>query len=154
MQDLLAPVAALAAFSLAGVSLGGGLYECVLVDRSWPKNIALIQPDQDGLNRKLFWIPVHIAFEVALAVALWSAWTHGDARNLLFVAAASHLLMRTWSGIYFIPRALEFEGASHLTPNVEARAKVWVRLSVWRLPLDLVSLFAMAAAVSVLLTAE
>ncbi|HWK68098.1 MAG TPA: hypothetical protein VNS34_24505 [Rhizobiaceae bacterium] len=151
MEGMLAPFAAFAALSLAAVSLGGAFYECLLVDRIWPAKIQLIQPEQGGLNRKLFWMPVHFAFEFALVAALWLIWPHSSARMWLLIAAASHLLMRIWSGIYFIPRALEFERARHLTPQMQEKARTWVRLSIWRIPLEFATLLALCGAVSAFL---
>ncbi|QFU18118.1 hypothetical protein GDR74_12095 [Microvirga thermotolerans] len=135
------------ALVLAAIRIGGGLYECLLVDRVWPGTPALIQPERGGINRKLFWMPVHLAFELTLMIAIWLAWSEDVIRTWLLVAAASHVLMRGWSAAYFIPRAIEFERAGDWTPDLRARATTWVRLSVWRLPLDLVTLFAVWAAV-------
>jgi len=152
MQGALAQFTALAALALAAASLGGAIYECLLVDRKWPANIQMIQPKRGGLNRKLFWMPMHFAFEFTLLAALCLAWPDSSARVWLLVAVASHVLMRAWSGFYFIPRALEFERASHLTPTMEERAVEWVRLSIWRIPLDVVTLLALCSSVSVLLS--
>jgi len=56
------PLAAfvLCAIVLGAIALGGGLYETVLVDRVWPGNPAIIQPSRGGINRGLFWAPIHI----------------------------------------------------------------------------------------------
>lgn len=136
-----------AALILAAIRIGGGFYECFLIDRVWPKNPALIQPDRGGINRKLFWMPVHIAFELTMLVALWLAWSSAAIRTWLLIAAVSHVVMRVWSVVYFIPKALAFERAGDWTSDLRAKAATWVRLSVWRLPLDLVTLFALWAAV-------
>src|SRR5262249_18385285 len=53
------------ASSLALVSLGGGLYEFLVVDPSWPSRPDIIQPNRGGVSRKRFWIPAHTAFELA-----------------------------------------------------------------------------------------
>lgn len=58
MHGVLASFAAFTALALAAMSLGGALYESLLVDRIWPANIHLIQPAQGGLNQKLFWMPM------------------------------------------------------------------------------------------------
>jgi len=147
MQPTFVMVVVVAALVLAAIRIGSGFYECFLVDRVWPKNPALIQPDRGGIDRKLFWIPVHIAFELTMLTALWLSWSDVPIRTWLLVAAASHVAMRVWSAVYFIPKALKFERVEDWTPDLRARAEAWVRLSVWRLPLDLVTLFALCAAV-------
>lgn len=147
MQTTMIVFVIVAALVLAAIRIGGGLYECLLVDRVWLKTPALIQPERGGINRKLFWMPVHIVFESTLMIAIWLTWSNGGIRTWLLVAAASHILMRVWSAAYFIPRAIEFERAGNWTPDLQDRAATWVRLSVWRLPLDLIALLAIWAAV-------
>ena len=99
-------------------------------------------------------MPAHLAFEAALVLALWSAWPVVAVRNWLLLAAAAHLLMRVWSFAYFVPRALRFERAGDLSAEQRDAARTWVRLSVWRLPLDLISLAALCAAVATLLASR
>jgi hypothetical protein len=129
--------------ALALVSLGGGLYEFLVVDPSWPRKPDLIQPDRGGISRRRFWIPAHIAFELFLIVALLAAWSHTEVRTWLLVALASHAVMRIWSAFDFIPKALAFERAVAIS---EGAARAWTRRSLWRLPLDLVTCGAMLAA--------
>jgi hypothetical protein len=133
------------AMALALVSLGGGLYEYLVVDPFWPKRPELIQPDRGGISRRRFWIPVHVAFELTLIAALVVAWNRPEVRTWLLVALASHAVMRIWSAFDFIPKALAFERteASRIT---EQAARAWTRRSLWRLPLDLVTCGAMVAA--------
>jgi hypothetical protein len=147
MPPDIAPFAAFAALILAAVSLGGGVYESVLIDRVWPGNPALIQPSRGGIDRKRFWAPAHFAFELALICALWAAWRHEAARNWLLVALGCHLAMRVWSFAYFIPRAMAFEKAGDLDATTWARAMTWTRASVWRTPLDLAAAVALCLAV-------
>ena len=146
MQATLTVFVIVAALVLAAIRIGGGLYDTLLVDRVWPANPAFIQPERGGINRKLFWMPVHLAFELIMLIAIWLAWSDETVRAWLLVAAVSHILMRVWSAAYFIPRALAFERTKDWTPDLRARAMTWVRLSVWRLPLDLVTLLAVCAA--------
>jgi hypothetical protein len=56
---------------LRSISLGGGIYETLLVDPVWLRNLSVIQSDRGGLNRKLFWGSVHPLFEIALLVSVW-----------------------------------------------------------------------------------
>ena len=126
------------ACALALVSLGGGLYEFLVVDPSWPRKPDLIQPDRGGISRRRFWIPAHIAFELFLIVALLAAWSHTEVRTWLLVALASHAVMRIWSAFDFIPKALAFEKAEPGTIS-EAAARAWTTRSRLRLPLDLLT---------------
>jgi len=136
------------ASSLALISLGGGLYEFTVVDPVWPRRPELIQPARGGLSRKRFWIPAHVAFELLLIASLVMAWSLPGARSWLLVGLGSHAVMRLWSAFDFIPTALAFERADPGTID-EAAARRWARRSMLRLPLDLVTCFAMLAAFTV-----
>jgi hypothetical protein len=133
------------AAALALVSLGGGLYEYRVVDPFWPRRPELIQPGCGGISRRRFWIPVHVAFELALILSLILTWDRAPVRTWLLVALVSHAVMRIWSAFDFIPKALAFERteASMIT---EHAARAWTRRSLLRLPLDLVTCSAMLAA--------
>jgi hypothetical protein len=131
------------ALLLGMTSFGGGVYETLLVDKVWPDNPALIQPHRSGLNRKRFWMPFHLAFEIALVLSLWAAWPERSARFWIVVALASHFIMRVWSFAYFIPRAVQFERANHLSAEQVEGARQWTRLSRWRLLLDFASIAAL-----------
>jgi hypothetical protein len=139
----LAVVALAACFAL--MSLGGGCYEFVVVDPIWPRRPEIIQPTRGGISRKRFWIPAHTAFELSLLVSLIAAWSERSVRTPLLVALASHVLMRLWSAVDFIPKALAFERAdpAAVEPNAARR---WTRRSLGRLPLDLITCGAMLAA--------
>src|SRR5918997_5663937 len=95
----------------ACVTLGGGLYEVLVIDPKWPKRPGIIQSRNGGVSRARFWIPAHIAFEVLLIVTLVAAWGHRDARVALLVALVSHAMMRVWSLVDFVPKAVAFEKA-------------------------------------------
>lgn len=142
-----------AALILVAGSLGGGVYETALIDRLWPDNPALVQPNRGGINRKRFWMPAHFAFEALLGAALWTAWPRPDARQWLLAALAAHVAMRAWSFAYFIPRAMAFEKAGDLDADQHARAMAWVRASGWRLLLDLAAAVSLCLAIIALLAA-
>ena len=131
--------------ALAIIGLGGGLYEFSVVDPYWPRRPDLIQPERGGLSRRRFWIPAHVAFELSLIVSLVLAWPQPDVRVYLFVALASHAIMRIWSAFDFIPRALAFERADPATIT-EGAARSWTRRSRLRMPLDVVTCGAMMLA--------
>jgi hypothetical protein len=133
------------ASALALLSLGGGVYEYRVIDPAWPRRPDLIQPDRGGVSRRRFWIPAHIAFEVALIVALTIAWSQSEVRAWLLAGLASRSTMRIWSAFDFIPKALAFERADPGTIAEDA-ARRWTRRSLWRLPLDVLTCIAMLAA--------
>src|SRR5882757_1419629 len=133
------------ATALALVSVGGGLYEFLVVDPFWPRRPDLIQPDRGGIARKRFWIPAHVSFELALIASLILAWPYQSLRSWLWIALISHAVMRIWSAFDFIPKALAFERGD-AGPMTEAAARRWSRRSMLRLPLDLISCFAMLEA--------
>lgn len=141
MPEIVSLYAIVVAGGLGAVGLGGGIYETALVDRAWPRTPMLIQPARGGIDRKRFWIPAHGAFEAALAVATWSTWAHPLVRPWVWAAFAAHLATRLWSWAYFIPMAMRFEagetGAAEIGPKA---VETWVRLSRWRLPLELAAL--------------
>ncbi|MCW2553205.1 MAG: hypothetical protein JWR78_2986 [Mycobacterium sp.] len=123
---------------LACVQLGGGLYEFRVLDPIWPNRPAIVQPRHGGVSRRRFWIPVHAAFEVALLAALVASWSHSHVRTALLVAVASHAVMRIWSFLDFIPKAVAFEKADPATIDRDAAVR-WSRRSLLRLPLDVVT---------------
>ena len=133
------------ATALALFSLGGGFYEVLVVDPVWPGRPELIQPSRGGLSRRRFWIPAHVAFELALLGSLALAWSQPDIRWWLFLAFASHATMRLWSGVDFIPKTLAFE-RSDPASITEHASRSWTHRSRWRLMLDLVACAAMVAA--------
>lgn len=134
------------ASTLACASLGGGLYEFSVVDPFWPRRPEIVQPARGGIDRKRFWIPIHVAFELTLIVALVLTWPQAEMRFWLLTALVSHAVMRIWSAFDFIPKALAFERAD-AAPITEAEARNWTRRSRLRLPLDLITCGAMLMAV-------
>jgi len=136
------------ACALALVGLGGAFYEFTVVDPFWPKRPDLIQPERGGISRRRFWIPAHTAFEIALIITLIVIWSAAEVRLWLLIALASHAAMRIWSFFDFIPKALAFETRDPQTISEDV-ARSWTRRSILRLPLDLVTCFAMLAAFSV-----
>ena len=130
---------------LAQIGLGGGLYEFSVLDRAWPRNPALIQPQRGGVSRNNFWIAAHTAFELMLVASLMIAWPYEAVRFWLLVALASHAAMRIWSLVDFVPKALAFEAVDPARFD-EAAARQWTRRSMLRLPLDLVTVGAMMMA--------
>ncbi|HEY0958974.1 MAG TPA: hypothetical protein VGE05_06830 [Novosphingobium sp.] len=137
----------LAALILGAIGLGGGLYEATLIDRAWPRLPQLIQPKRGGIDRKLFWIPMHTAYELALAGALWANWHAPFARYCTAIALAAHAITRAWSFLHFIPAALRFEEAGDLPPTQTAAALAWTRRSRWRIAIEAGAVATLALAV-------
>jgi hypothetical protein len=131
----------------ACVSLGGGLYEFLVVDPYWPKRPGIIQPRNGGISRARFWVPAHTLFEVLAVIALISTWSDADVRLALLVGVVSHAVTRVWSLVDFVPKALAFEKADPATVDASA-AKRWTRRSLLRLPLELITCGAMLAALA------
>lgn len=131
--------------ALALISVGGGLYEYLVVDPAWPRRPDLIQPARGGVSRRRFWIPAHTAFELSLIASLVMAWDSNTIRTPLLIALATHATMRVWSAFDFIPKALAFEKADSTSIDVRS-ARRWSRRSLGRLPLDVVTCTAMVAA--------
>jgi len=140
-------VAPLTSLALGAILVGGGIYETLLVDRVWPDNVAIIQPKRGGLDRGLFWAPLHTLYELALIVAVWMVWSVIDARWWMIAALVIHLGARAWSFMYFIPKALRFEKAGELTAQQQADARRWTQLSRVRPVLEAASVLAQAVAV-------
>ena len=131
----------------ACVTLGGGLYEFLVVDPAWPKRPGIIQPRNGGVARARFWVPAHAVFEVLLIVTLVVAWGEVHVRIALLVALVSHAVMRIWSLVDFVPKAVAFEKADPATVD-EGFAVRWTRRSLLRLPLDVITCVAMLAALA------
>ena len=132
---------------MACVSLGGGLYEVLVVDPFWPRRPGIIQPVLGGISRRRFWVPAHAIFEVLLLLSLILTWDHFNVRAALLVALASHVVMRVWSLVDVVPKAVAFEKADPAKVD-EAAAVAWTRRSLARLPLNLVTAAATLAALA------
>jgi hypothetical protein len=126
-------------------ALGGGIYEQVVLTPLWrrppPQSFAVIQPGT-GVPRQRFWIPVHAAITVFFLSSLALAWRDAPVRALLLMALASYIVMRAWSGFFFIPEMLAFQRVPlDAAPSSELTARVarWTFWSPFREPLDIVS---------------
>jgi hypothetical protein len=129
---------------VGSITLGGGIYETLLVDRVWISNLRVIQPSRGGLNRKVFWGIFHPLFELGLLVSAWMSWSHISMRVWLIGALIGHFTVRVWSFAYFIPTAHRFEKLDTLTPEDIRAAHRWVRLSRYRPVLAALLLAALA----------
>jgi hypothetical protein len=131
-------------FSLAS-ALGGGFFESFVLIPLWskspPASFALIQPET-GVPLQRFWIPVHAAITVFMLVALVMTWREPTVCRLLLVALVSYIVMRVWSGLFFIPEMLAFQKVPlDEAPSVALSARVsrWTFWTWFREPLDIIS---------------
>ena len=130
------------------VALGGGLFESIVLAPLWsaspPASFSIIQPGT-GVPLQRFWIPVHTAITVFMLAALALTWRDATVRRLLLISLASYIVMRTWSGLFFIPEMLAFQQApldSSPSAELSARVDAWTFWTWFREPLDVVSLLA------------
>jgi hypothetical protein len=141
----------LATWSLIALSLsmaaavGGGFYEQIVLTPLWsaspPSSFAVIQPGT-GVPLQRFWIPVHAAITLFAMVALVATWRQRPVRRLLLIGLASYVVMRVWSGLFFIPEMLAFQKVALDAPasaELTARVQSWTFWTWFREPLDLLS---------------
>ena len=138
-------------FSMAG-AIGGGLYEHTVLMPLWaaspPTSFAMIQPGT-GAPLQAFWIPVHVAITVCLLVSLVFTWKERKVRRWLLVGLGAYLVMRVWSGLFFIPEMLAFQQVPRdAPPSAELTARVarWTFWRWFREPLDVTSFLALLLA--------
>jgi len=131
-------------FSTAG-AIGGGLYEHIVLVPLWssspPSSFSIIQPGT-GVPLQNFWIPVHTAITILIILSLVLTWREKKVRRLLFIGLASYIIMRAWSGLFFIREMLAFQKvpiASAPSPELSARVESWIFWSWFREPLDIVT---------------
>jgi hypothetical protein len=146
VRERLAPWLVNMALLLMALEQGGSLYERLVVDPAWTTNLAIIQPDSGGMNRKAFWIPLHGALTLMLPIALWACWRSRAARRWLLAALGVYLAMRAWTFAYFIPLASQFEVAEEFSDAIAKDAQTWVLLSSLRTPMILAVAAALWAA--------
>jgi hypothetical protein len=131
-------------FSMAA-ALGGGLYEHIILTSIWsrspPASFTVIQPGT-GVPLQRFWIPVHAAITVFIVASLLLTWSDGRSRRLLLIATVSYVVMRVWSGLFFIPEMLAFQKIPvDAAPSAELSSRVarWTDWTWFREPLDVIS---------------
>ena len=127
------------------LAIGGGLYEHLVLTPLWsaspPSSFAIIQPGT-GVPLQKFWIPVHTAITIFLILSLVLTWRQMGVRRLLLIGLSSYIVMRVWSGLYFIREMLAFQKISlDSLPSAELSARVasWTFWTWFREPLDLIS---------------
>jgi hypothetical protein len=113
--------------SMAG-AIGGGLYEHIVLTPMWsaspPSSFAMIQPGT-GVPLQKFWIPVHAAITIFLILSLVLTWRQVEVRRFLLIGLGSYIVMRVWSGLFFIREMLAFQKIPlDSPPSAELSARV------------------------------
>jgi hypothetical protein len=139
--------------SMAG-AIGGGLYEHIVLTPVWsaapPSSFAVIQPGT-GVPLQRFWIPVHLAITIFLILSLVFAWPQREVRRFLLIGLGSYIVMRAWSGLFFIPEMLAFQKVSINSPpsaELSARVASWTFWTWFREPFDIISFVSFLLALS------
>ncbi len=126
-------------------AIGGGLYESIVLTPLWskspPSSFSIIQPGT-GVPLQRFWIPVHAGITIFIIAALVLTWRDRAVRRLLLIALTSYIIMRVWSGVFFIREMLAFQKIPlDSAPSAELSARVakWTFWTWFREPLDIIS---------------
>jgi hypothetical protein len=142
-------------FSMAG-AVGGGLYEHIVLMPLWsaspPSSFSIVQPGT-GVPLQRFWIPVHAAITIFMVSSLFLTWNDITIRRLLLIGLASYVVMRVWSGLFFIREMLAFQKIpldSGPSAELSARVARWTYWTWFREPLDMVSFLCSLLALSFL----
>ena len=92
---------------------------------------------------------MHAAITLFFVLSLVLTWGDPVVRRFLLIALASYIVMRVWSGLFFIPEMLAFQKIpveSAPTAELAARVSRWAFWSWFREPLDIISfLFSLLA---------
>ena len=120
-----------------GAALGGGLYESFVLVPLWskspPASFAIIQPGT-GVPLQYFWIPVHVAITLFMVAAIAFTWRDRRVRRWLLAGAASYVVMRAWSAMFFIPEMLAFQQIPADAPpssELDTRVASWIFWTVF-----------------------
>jgi hypothetical protein len=131
-------------FAMAA-AIGGGLFEHIVLVPLWskspPTSFSIIQPGT-GVPLQNFWIPVHAAITIFIISSLILTWRERKVRRLLLIGLASYIVMRLWSGVFFIREMLEFQKVPVESPpsaELSARVASWIFWSWFREPLDVIT---------------
>jgi hypothetical protein len=132
-------------FSMAG-AVGGGLYQHIVLTPAHMECVAASfvfnHTTRYGVPLQRFWIPVHAAISIFILVTLFLTWNDITVRRLLLIGLASYIVMRSWSGLFFIREMLAFQKIPlDSAPSTELSARVarWTYWTWFREPLDVIS---------------
>jgi hypothetical protein len=129
----------------AAAALGGGLFEHFVLTPIWskspPSSFSIIQRGA-GVPLQQFWIPVHVAITIFALSTVVLTWNDAPARRLVLGGVASYIVMRVWSGLFFIREMLAFQRIrldSAPSSDLSARVARWTFWTWFREPLDILS---------------
>jgi hypothetical protein len=135
-------------------AIGGGLYEQIVLTPVWsaapPSSFAIIQPGT-GVPLQKFWIPAHVSISIFLILSLVLCWRQLNVRRFLLIGLGSYIVMRAWSGLFFIPEMLAFQRIPIDSPpsaELSARVASWTFWTWFREPLDVISVVCFLFALS------
>ena len=103
---------------------------------------SLFDPTGDRGTASAVLYPVHVAITLFIISALVLTWPDMTVRHLLLVALVSYIVMRAWSGLFFIPEMLAFQTIpvdSAPSAELSARVSKWTFWTWFREPLDIIS---------------
>jgi len=89
-----------------------------------------------------FWMPTHTAITIVFVLSLVLTWRQMEVRRLLLIGLGSYIVMRVWSGLYFIRTMLAFQQVPLDSPpsaELSARIASWTFWMWFRESLDLIS---------------
>jgi len=134
--------------------VGGGIYEGLVNVPQFksdpPRSFRIIQKDT-GVPLQRFWIPIHVFITITLFGAVLVNWKFPARRLLILIAISSYILMRVWSGVYFIREMLRFQKVpleSESSAELLHRVKRWTTLTWFREPLDFITMTCLLVALS------
>ena len=85
---------------------------------------------------------MHAAITVFMLLTLYLTWHDFTVRYFLLIGLTSYIVMRVWSGLFFIRAMLKFQNIPlHSAPSAELSARVarWTFWTWFREPLDIIS---------------
>lgn len=110
---------------------GAQLWETAIIIPAWtaapPKSLHFFQGDY-ALDFKWFWIIIHSIHEIIFIITLILNWKIVKRRNRLLILFFSHVAVRIWTMIYFVPLIIEFqnmESSMEIIEDLVEKAGGW-----------------------------
>jgi hypothetical protein len=135
----LAIAGAYAALVVCCLHIGASFYEHVVINTAWTYNPLVIESEQSGVDRSLFWVPIQVCAALSLTVALFAGWYDRTARRWLLFAALSYVAACLWMFVCWVPVRAVVEKRSELLLAELQSARIWLMASVLSTVLVLVS---------------
>lgn len=119
-----------AALVVCCLHIGASFYEHVVINTAWAYNPLVIETQQSGVDRSLFWVPLQLCAAFGLAVALIAGWYDRIARRWLLLAALSYAAASIWMFACWVPVHALVERRSELLLAELESARLWLIASV------------------------